>query len=194
MADALAILELSGVATGYYVLDKMLKHSPVEIIEANLIEPGVYLILYTGGVAEVQEAHQAVIQSRKDGIRAELILPFAHPSILSGLKGAELKYSAEQYDCLGVIETNSVSSSLMGADQAIKNTDVSLVGIRIAGGLGGKAYYVMCGSQHDVEVALDISQAEVEKVGGIHRRELIPRPHQDMIEWLLRPAPFSIKR
>jgi len=56
-SDAIALLELQGVAAGYASLDIMVKHSPIQIIEANLIEPGKFLILYTGGVAEVEEAH-----------------------------------------------------------------------------------------------------------------------------------------
>jgi len=194
MGDAVALVELTGVAAGYYVLDRMLKHSPIEIIEANLVEPGKFLILYTGGVAEVEEAHQLILQDRSEQIIEELILPFAHPSLLLGLKGEELRQTADEYDCLGVIETMCVTGSLLGADRAIKDAGVSLVGIRIAGGLGGRAFYIVCGAQHDVEMALDISEQQVVEKGGLRRRELIPRPHQDMIEWLLRPAPFSVRR
>ena len=53
-SDAVALLELRGVAAGYTCLDIVIKHSPVDILEANLIEPGKFLILYTGGVAEVR--------------------------------------------------------------------------------------------------------------------------------------------
>jgi len=194
MGDAVALLELTGVAAGYYVLDRMLKHSPVDIIEANLVEPGKFLVLYTGGVAEVEEAHNIVLQERANEIIEELVLPFAHPSLVSGLQGEELRQTADEYDCLGVVETVTVTGSLLGADRAIKDAGVSLVGIRVAGGLGGRAYFIVCGAQHDVEVALEVAEEQVNGKGGLRRRELIPRPHSDMIEWLLRPAPFSVRR
>ena len=55
MADALAHLELDGVATGLRALDTLVKRAPVDVLEANLVEPGKYLILLAGGVAEVEE-------------------------------------------------------------------------------------------------------------------------------------------
>ncbi len=192
MGDAVAILELSGVASGYSALDRMLKHSPVAIVEANLVEPGKFLILYTGGVAEVEEAHQSILEFYSDDIIEELIIPFAHPSLIKGLQGKELHLSSSEYDCIGVIETNCIAATLISVDRSVKDCAVAIVGIRVAVALGGRAYFVVHGAQHDVEEALAVAQISASEHGGVRRKELIPRPHNDMIEWLLRPAPFSV--
>ena len=192
MSDALALLELRGVASGYAILNIMLKHSPVSILEANLIEPGHFLILYTGAVAEVQEAHQRILAERDKQILAQFLLPFAHPDILKGLTGQLLKLDSEGYDCLGVVETHRISGALLSLDHILKNTDTQLVGLRIAGALGGKGYFVLCGAQHDVEWALDLAKEQTAALGGLVDRELIATPHEDAIEWLLRPTPFQL--
>lgn len=191
--DAVALLELRGVASGYAVLDTMTKHSPVQIIEANLVEPGHFLILYTGGVAEVEEAHNKAQEHHKQKILAQMLLPFAHVQILKALSGAENLQTAEEYDCLGVVECKRIADTLRVADAVLKNADVTLVGLRVATALGGKGYFVLSGLQHDVEIALDIVGNTL-KPEDIVDRELIPRPHVEAVEWLLRKAPFHVGR
>ena len=193
MGDALALLEMSGIAAGYFVLDKMVKHSPVQVLEANLVEPGKFLILFSGGVAEVEEAHRAVHLERPDDVVQDILLPFAHPLVLSAVSGRELHRSSEEYDCLGVVETQQIAGALLGADRSLKDAGVSLVGLRLTGGLGGRAFYVICGPQHDVETALIVSEEVLTEKGGVFRKEIITRPHQDMVEWVLRPLPFHLK-
>ena len=53
--DALALLELDAVASGLRALDALVKQAPVRVLEANLVEPGRFLILLCGPVAEVDE-------------------------------------------------------------------------------------------------------------------------------------------
>lgn len=194
MPDALAVVELNSVANGLRVLDAMVKRAPIEILEANLIEPGKFLILYAGGVAEVEEAQDAAIEQTKDTLIGKMFLPFAHPKLLAGLRGREVRVTADEYDCIGVIESNLIIGALYGCDRSIKDADVDLTGIRIHGGLGGRAYYVVHGAQHDVEAAIESGKNQAQTHGGVHRVEIIPRPHQDMVSWLLRPYPFQLKQ
>ena len=194
MSDALAVIELCSVANGFRVLDMMVKRSPIDILEANLIEPGKFLILYAGGVAEVEEAQEAALDAAAANLIGKMMLPFAHPNLLLGLRGREVRIAADEYDCIGVVETTLIIGALVGADRSLKDADVDLTGIRIHGGLGGRAFYVVHGAQHDVEVALEAGKAHAELNGGVYRTEIIPRPHEDMVGWLLRPYPFQTKR
>ena len=59
--DTLALLEIDSVATGLRCIDIMVKQAPIEILEANLVEPGHFLILYSGPLAAVEESHRAAI-------------------------------------------------------------------------------------------------------------------------------------
>ena len=192
-SDAVALLELQGVAAGYACLDIMLKHSPVQILEANLIEPGKFLILYAGGVAEVEEAHQRVLEERGEQVCSELLLPFAHESILSGLRAATQVPKTQDYDCIAVVETKTIAGALLSVDRACKDAIVSLVGLRVSGALGGKGFFVLEGAQHDIESAMEtISIAAMEK-GGIFHAEVIARPHSEAVEWILKKAPFQLR-
>lgn len=192
MADALALIELDSVARGLRALDLLVKKAPVEVLEGNLVEPGKFLILFVGGVAEVEESHREVLEYGQGAVLDQLLLPFAHPGLLAGLRGAEERRSAAEYDCLGVVEGRAVASTLHAADRSLKDAEVGLAGLRVAGGLGGRAYYVVFGAQHDVEAALEAGGAVLDAAGTLHHCECIPRPHEDMVGWLLRPAPFRV--
>jgi len=188
--DALALIELDSVARGLRSLDAMVKRSPVHVLEANLVEPGKYLILFAGGVAEVEEAYAEGVEVGCDAVVDELMLPFVHRDLLPGLAG---RLEVDDPDTLAVIESTAVASCLLACDRALKDAAVRLAGLRITPALGGRAYFVVHGVQHDVEAALEVSTGILEARGQLHRIEVIRRPHADFLPHLLRPAPFSIR-
>ena len=51
--QALSLIEFASLARGLRALDALVKKAPVEILEANLVEPGKFLVLFAWGVAEV---------------------------------------------------------------------------------------------------------------------------------------------
>ena len=190
-AEALALLELSALARGLRCLDALVKKAPVTVLEANLIEPGRFLILFAGGVAEVEEAHAEACAVADTDLVDAMLLPDAHPRLLAALRGAQDVRGADEMDCLGVVEGGLVAPTLRAADRSLKDAGVSLAGLRVSGGLGGRAYYIVFGAQHDVEAALEVAAAQLGE--RLHRTELIPRPHEEMVVWLLRPAPFAVR-
>lgn len=193
MPDALAMLEVDSVARGLLCLDALVKRAPVDVLEANLIEPGRFLILFCGGVAEVEEAHAEALARAEDAVVDQLLLPRAHEAVLTGLRGLVRMGGPDELDTLGVVEGRRVASTLEALDRSLKDADVSLAGVRVAGGLGGRAYYVVFGVQHDVEAALEAGAAILTARGTLHRVERIARPHADMVRWLLRPPPFQVE-
>lgn len=190
--DALALLEVDSVATGLRTLDALVKRAPVHVLEANLVEPGRFLMLFDGGVAEVGEAFEAGLEQAAEGLVGKMMLPFAHAGLLAGLRGQEVRVAADDYDTLGVIEGTGVSAVLEACDRALKEALVALTGIRVAGGLGGRAFFVVHGEQHDVEAAIEAGHRVLTEHDRLHRVECIARPHPDMVTWLLRPAPFRL--
>jgi microcompartment protein CcmL/EutN len=189
MADALALIELDSVASGLAAVDTLVKRAPVEVLEANLVEPGRFLLLFAGGVAEVEESAGAVAEQHEAAVTSEMRLPMVHPDLLAGLGGKE--HTAAP-DALGVIEGSDVAGTIHAADRSLKDADVTLAGIRLAIGLGGRAYYVVAGAQNDVEAAIEAGAAVLEARGTLHRTERICRPHDEMVPWLLRPPPFHL--
>ena len=189
-SDALALLELDSVARGYRLLDAMVKQSPVEILEANLVEPGKFLILLAGGVAEVEEAWTRALAVGDDAILDKLLLPQVHEALLPALRGEQVQ---DYPDTIGVVEGKTIAGTLAACDRALKDADVRLTGLRITPGLGGRGYFVVQGLQHDVEASLDAARARLETSGALHRIEIIPRPHLEFLAVLLRPAPFQLE-
>ena len=187
--DALSLIELRSVARGYRVLDALVKESPVRVLEANLIEPGRFLILTGGGVAEVEAAHRVGCEVAADDALDALFLPYAHRSLWTGLGGVQ---DVADLDAIGVIEGASIAGVLDACDRVLKHTDVALCGLRIATALGGKGYFVVHGAQYAVESAIAIGAEVLTQRGRRVAEELIARPHPDFLAWLLRPAPFTL--
>jgi len=186
--DALALLELGSVARGYRVLDWMVKEAPVTIVEANLIEPGKYLILFGGGVAEVGESFDEGVRLADGVLLDKLLLPFAHPRLWACLGGQE---SLGNADCVGIVEGSAVASVIAAADRSAKEADIHLAGLRLSPALGGKAYYVVTGEQHAVEAAIEAGRAVLGPAGRLVDTQIIPRAHAEFLPWVLRPAPFG---
>ena len=191
MVEALALIELRSLARGLRSLDALVKKAPVTVLEANLIEPGRFLILFAGGVAEVEESYAEALAVADDDAVDKMLLFDAHPALVAGLRGTEVLRTADEMDCLGVVEGLTVAPTLRAADRSIKDAGVTLAGLRVTGGLGGKAYYVVFGAQHDVEAALEVAGAQLGTARC--RLECIARPHEEMVAWLLRPTPFSVR-
>jgi len=186
--DALALLELGSIARGYRVLDALVKEAPVRVLEANLIEPGRFLILTGGGVAEIEASHRVGREIGAEDVHDHLVIQFVHASVWDGLAGSG---STADIDTVGIIEASSIAAVLHACDRALKEADVQLCGLRIATALGGKGFFVVNGTQDAVEAAIESSVGVLTARGRRVREEMVARPHADFLTWLLRPAPFS---
>ena len=189
--DALGLLEVDSIALGYRVVDALVKKSPVVLLEANVVEPGKFLVLFTASVAEVEEAFTEAMEVAGDSCIDHLFLPLVHSAILSGLAG---HVDLDEPDTVGIVEGRVVSSTLKACDRALKDADVTLAGLRITPGLGGKAYFVVHGQQHDVETSLERAGSVLSETDQLMRVECIAAPHPDFLEMVLRPAPFQLER
>jgi microcompartment protein CcmL/EutN len=186
--DALALLELDSIARGYRVLDAMVKESPVAIVQANLVEPGKFLILFGGGVAEVDSALVVGVELAAEALLDRVFLPGVHPRVWTGIAGT---VERGDIDTIGIIEAGSIAGTIEAADYSLKMADVRLLGLRISAGLGGKGYYVVDGQQYDVDAAIEAGTGALSARGKLVRAERIARPHPDFLTQILRPAPFG---
>ncbi len=166
----------------------MVKEAPITIVDANLVEPGKYLILFGGGVAETQASFAVGAALAEGQLVDQLLLPCAHPRVWACLAGNE---SLGNADCVGIIEGSAVASVIEAADRSAKEANVHLAGLRLAPALGGKAYYVVTGLQHDVEAAVSVGRAILEPRGRLVDTQIIPRAHAEFLPWILRRAPFG---
>ena len=175
---AIGLLEYKSIARGIVATDSMLKKAPVILLEAHPLSPGKYMTLICGEVADVDEALKAGIEKAGDLLINDLFLPQIHPSVIPAISGT---IKVESHLSVGVLETFSVASCIEAADIAAKTSSISLVKIRLANGIGGKAYFVMSGELHDVEASLENATGFVKKDGLLVASELIRNPHPDLI-------------
>ena len=183
--EPLALIELNSVASGLRCIDVMVKKAPISILEANLIEPGHFLILFTGELACVEESYREALEYYPSP-QGKVLISTVHDGVMWGLRNDYMQKTADEYDCLGVLEAKTISDTLLCCDRTLKEAYVDIVGLRVTGGLGGRGYFVLSGAQHDIEVAIDIASQQAD----VYQKEIIARPHEEMVEWLFRPTPF----
>ena len=94
-----------------------------------------------------------------------------------------------EWDALGIIESLSVTAGIVAADLAAKEADVQIPEIRLAGGMGGKSTIKVMGTLENVQASLSVGADYVRERGLLCRQVLIPRPHPDVWEHLLKARP-----
>lgn len=180
-APALALLEFHSIAAGIEAGDAMVKRAPVERILAGTIQPGYYLVLVTGEVADVSEAVDAGVLTGGEALRDRLLLPNVHPGVVAALGGArESGGETAAADALGIVETETVAAGILAADAGLKGAEVRLSQLRLGDGLGGKGLALFTGLVSDVETAVAIGGDTV--AAHVVRRAVIARLHGEMWE------------
>jgi microcompartment protein CcmL/EutN len=186
---ALGLIETSSIARGIVVADAMVKRAPVTVVLARPVSPGKHLVLTSGEVGDVEESMRAGLEIAGAALVDRLELAQVADEVLSALARStdahpQLPAAA---DAVGIFETFSVASALLSADAACKAISgeggVRLVELRLADGLGGKAFFVLAGAQAEVEAALFAAERVI-PTGLLLGRELIPRPHDDLLALL----------
>jgi len=153
MNQAFALLEFTSVAVGMLAVDRMLKKSPVALLRCGTIHPGRYLALVGGTVASCQEAyHEGLACGREAAsLVADVCLTDPAEGLAEALVGGR---NQPLSDALGVLEFNT-SPGLLGAlDRVLKAVPVSLVEIRLADDLGGRALAIIDGDLTHVQEAV----------------------------------------
>jgi microcompartment protein CcmL/EutN len=179
---ALGLIETNSIARGLVVTDQMVKKAPVTLVLARTVSPGKHLTLVTGAVADVGEAMLMGVDTAAHTLVDRLELAQVADELLRALSR---KATPRLEGALGIVETFSVASSLLAADAACKAAVVELAELHLADGLGGKAYFILSGEQADVEAGLYAAETAI-PTGLLQGRELIARPHDDLMDRLRR--------
>jgi len=186
---AIGLLEFDSVAAGIVAADAMVKRAPIGELVAGSVQPGRYLVLVAGDVASVEESVDSGIEVSSDALVARILLPDVHEGVVDALRGHRVPGPVE---ALGVVETTSVAPLLGAADSGLKGATVELLEIRIADGLGGKAYLLFGGAVSDVEAAVDVGGARVASAQLV-RTVVIPQLHDAMADNLTEHGRFAVR-
>jgi microcompartment protein CcmL/EutN len=176
---ALALLEFSSIAAGIQAADAMVKRAPIDVIRTGTVQPGKYLALIGGQVADVEEALAAGREVGGAAAVDYVYLPYVHPDVVRAISGGRAPESA---DALGIVETSTVAAAIHAADAGVKGAEVRLLEVRLADGLGGKGLVFFSGLVADVEAAVEIGVSVLERPDLLVRQVVIPQLHPEMWE------------
>ncbi len=173
---ALALIEFASIATGLQAGDAMVKKAPIARIVAGTVQPGHYLVLISGTVADVEESLKTGKEVGGTSVIDTVYLPQVHPQVVDAIAGGR---DVTPGTALGVIETTTVPAAIRSADAGIKGAQVVLLEVRLADGLNGKGLTLFTGEVADVEAAVEIGTGAIDP-RVLTNQVIIPQLHPEM--------------
>jgi microcompartment protein CcmL/EutN len=173
---AIGMIETNSIARGIVVHDVMLKKAHVKVLQSNTICPGKYIVLIAGHEGDVDEAMADGLHYGGSAVVDSLHIPNIREDIFPAMVGAVQEI---EIDSVVIVETFSVASAITLADMALKRNEVKLLDLRLAQGLGGKAYFVITGPLHEVEESARHLR-EASEPGMLTNIEIIAAPHEGL--------------
>jgi microcompartment protein CcmL/EutN len=179
--ESLAVLECETIHQGMETVDAMAKEARIEILAADPIPPGRFLILVAGPVGEVESSYRRGVEVAGT-LHDRLFLPEVAAGVLPALRPGPRE---GEVDSLGIFESASVSACLDGADRGLKGAQVRLLQLHLARGIAGKAFGIFEGRQDMVEAALDLADAQARAHGRRVGITLLARPEAGLVRRIL---------
>ncbi len=174
---SIGLIELSSVASGFQVADTMLKAAQVRLLLSRSICSGKFMVLVAGETSAVQSAVAAGAQTAGGCLIDQFVIPNVHPDVFAALGRTQ---PIEATGALGILESFNVATLIQAADASAKSANVTLLEIRLAMALGGKAFVTMTGDVASVEAAIAAGRRIVSEAGVLVNAVIIPRPHPDL--------------
>lgn len=182
MGPSIGLLELNSVARGIEVADALLWESNITMLFSEPVQPGKYVMLFTGSVDDLTSAVRHGAELAGADLVDQLLIPQVHPQVELGLRRTGSINGT--LDALGVIETTTVAAAVSAADIALKTATVDMLELRIANGLGGKSYFTLTGEVSDVRSSVAAGARMASERGLLAREVVIPKPHPDLVRHL----------
>ncbi|MBG0774867.1 MAG: BMC domain-containing protein [Desulfovibrionaceae bacterium] len=176
------MIECNSIASGIEAADFMIKAALVEPLMLKTICPGKFVVAVYGEVASVRSSLDAGLASAGASVVDHFLIPnISHP-VISAMACA----LAEPHGtAVGVVETFSAAATIEAADAAVKAANVELIEVRIAMGLGGKGFSLLCGDVAGVQTAVDAGAATAMEKGLLVRKVVIPSMAPQVLRHLM---------
>ena len=182
MTRAIGMVEYANVSTGIQAADTLVKTAAVEIIEAQVVCPGKYIVLISGELSAIRAAVDAATVQYGDKLVDSFVLGNVHEGVFPAI------YATVEVDnprAMGVVETYSGASAIVAADAAAKTADVTLVELRICRGMCGKSYFIMTGEVAAVQAAVENGKVAAGDKGMLLDYSITPNPDPKLWEKIL---------
>ncbi len=182
MPRAIGMIEYTTVSTGISAADTLVKTADVEIIEAQVVCPGKYIVIISGQLSAIKASVDAAKNLHGEKLIDSFVLGNVHEGVFPAIYAT---VDVENPRALGVIETFSGASAIVAADAAAKTADVTLVELRIARGMCGKSYMLLTGEVAAVTAAIESAKAAAGDKGMLLDYSITPNPDPRLWEKIL---------
>jgi microcompartment protein CcmL/EutN len=182
------MIETKGLVALFEASDAMLKAANVTFAGWEKVGSGLVTAFVEGDVAAVKAATDAgAAAARRVGeLSSVVVIPRPHDELTPFCQQAPAKKADAELDtsALGLIETKGLVAVVEASDAMCKAAGVRLVkSIEIG---GGYVTAVVRGDVGSVRASVDAGAAAARRVGELVSSHIIPRPHDGMIEGMLR--------
>lgn len=182
MNKAIGMVEYKTVSSGMRVADRMVKTAEVELLQADTVCPGKFIVLISGDLSAVRAAVDSAAALDSEQLIDSFVLGNPHDSIFSALYGAT---DVGEPNALGVLETFSAAAAIVAADTAAKTAMVDLIELRLARGMCGKSYMLITGEIAAVEAAINKAKKDAGDDGMFLDSSVIPNPDRKLWQNIL---------
>ena len=182
MGVAIGSVELNSVAQGVTAGDAMMKAAEVQLVMAQPVCPGKFILLVAGDTASVETSVKAGLIEGAEKVVDSIVIPSIDASVIPAImRNTEIA----QKEAVGVIETYSLTAAVLAADYAVKSAAIELIEVRLGRGLGGKSFVILTGSVAEVETATRTAKEQISGQGMLLNIVVVPNLDEDMYQALL---------
>lgn len=182
MNKAIGMVEYKTVSAGIKAADLIVKTADVELVQAQTVCPGKFIILFTGDLSAIRVCVDAAEKEYPESLIDKFVLGNPHESVFKALTCTS---EIEDVQALGVIETFTGASAIVAGDHAAKTAQVDLFEIRIARGMCGKSYILLTGTVAAVTEAVESACNIIKEEGLLLDYAVIPSPSKEFVKTLM---------
>lgn len=189
MRQALGMIETKGLVALFEATDAMLKAANVTFAGWTPVGSGLVTSFVEGDVAAVKAATDAgaAAAARIGEVVSVQVIPRPHDGLelfLAQIKKGNGKDDGAAGPAIGLIETKGLVGVIEGSDAMVKAAGVSLVKeVEIGGGF---VTTIVRGDVGSVRASVDAGAAAARRIGELVSSHIIPRPHEGVIEGMLK--------
>ena len=188
MNQALGMIETKGLVALFEATDAMLKAANVTFSGWEKVGSGLVTAFVEGDVAAVKAATDvgASAARRVGELSTVQVIPRPHDDLAPFYKKNSKKEAAmpDAGTAVGLLETRGLTGLVEASDAMCKAAAVELIrSIQIG---GGYVTVVVRGDVGSVRAAVDAGAAAARRVGELVSSHVIPRPHDGLMEGMLR--------
>ena len=180
-SKAIGLVEYKSIPLGIESANAMLREADVELVFSSPVCPGKYVTIIEGTVDSVRRAIQKAERTGREFMLDSQLILNPNEQVCPAITGTTF---VDEVENVGGIETMGAIASVRAGDIAAKSSNVRLMEIRIARGLGGKSYVLFCGELESVKNAVAVCMREIGEEGGITSSTVVSAPHPKLIPFL----------